>query len=147
MKVSDAARVTLPQESQSATTDDPYTQVRNARYAGQVCGTGRVDMVTGPGPMTLTLSQSRAVASTWSASVSISPWKVSSTVGFSVTDTATNTESGSYPVPAGQFGYLEAYPLYDVYNYDIYNVAVGDRYVGGGSAQHPVGYCYNAWAN
>ncbi|MFI8085373.1 hypothetical protein ACIF6L_31855 [Kitasatospora sp. NPDC086009] len=147
VKVPDAGRVTLPQESQSTTTDDPYTQVRNARYSGQVCGLDRVDMVTGPGPMTLTLSQSRAVASTWSASVSVAAWKVSGTVGFSVTDTATNTESGAFPVPAGKFGYLEAYPLYDLYSYDIYNVAIGDRYVGGGTAQHPVGYCYNAYTD
>lgn len=147
VKVPEAGKVTLPQEAQSTTTDDFYTVVRNAHYAGQVCGTGRVDMVTGPGPMALTLSQSRAVASQWSASVSVSAWKVSGTVGFSVTDTATNTESGSFTVPAGKFGYLEAYPLYDLYNFDIYNVAVGDHYIGGGSAQHPVGFCYNAWAN
>ncbi|MFJ4672719.1 hypothetical protein [Kitasatospora purpeofusca] len=137
---------TVPQTP--GTVDSDITlEVRDVRYAGQVCGSGRVDMVTGPGPMTLTLTQSRAIASTWSASVSIAAWKVSSQVGFSVTDTATRTEAGSYVVPAGQFGYLEAYPLYDLFYYDIYSRAVTDHWVGNGSAQHPVGYCYNAWSN
>ncbi|MFD5922957.1 hypothetical protein ACFWIC_40755, partial [Kitasatospora sp. NPDC127035] len=74
-------------------------------------------------------------------------WKVSTQVGFSVTDTATRTEAGAYTVPAGKFGYLEAYPLYDLFYYDVYSRAVTDHWVGSGSAQHPVGFCYNAWSN
>ncbi|MFE6869644.1 hypothetical protein ACFVFS_24210 [Kitasatospora sp. NPDC057692] len=137
---------TIPQTPDTA-AGDITLEARNVRYGGQVCGTGRVDMVTGPGPMTLTLTQSRAIASTWSASVSIPAGKVSAAVGFSVTDTATRTEAGSYTVPAGQFGYLEAYPLYDLFYYDVYSRAVTDHWVGSGNAQHPVGYCYNAWSN
>lgn len=97
--------------------------------------------------MTLSLSQSRAVASQWSASVSVAAWKVTGTVGFSVTDTATNTETGTYAVPDGKFGTLEAYPLFDHFTFEIYDTSVGGRYVGGGDAYHPVGFCYNHWAN
>ncbi|MFJ7913188.1 hypothetical protein [Kitasatospora sp. NPDC096204] len=42
---------------------------------------------------------------------------------------------------------LKAYPLFDHFTFDVYDTSVGDRYVGGGDAYHPVGYCYNHWAN
>ncbi|MFI8462132.1 hypothetical protein ACIGG8_42890, partial [Kitasatospora sp. NPDC085464] len=106
-----------------------------------------MDIVTGWGPMTLSLTQSRAISSQWSSSVSVDAWKLSGTVGFSVTDTATNTETGSYTVPEGKFGTLEAYPLFDHFTFDVYDTRVADHYVGGGDAYHPVGYCYNHWAN
>ncbi|MEV7355364.1 hypothetical protein [Kitasatospora sp. NPDC091276] len=143
----ESGRVTASQGVQGSLADSPWLQSRNSVFQGQTCGTDRVDMVTGWGPMTLSLSQSRAVSSQWSSSVSIAAWKVSGTVGFSVTDTATNTETGSYAVPDGKFGTLEAYPLFDHFTFDVYDTSVGNRYVGGGDAFHPVGFCYNHWAN
>ncbi|MGW2255157.1 hypothetical protein ACWCXH_33970 [Kitasatospora sp. NPDC001660] len=143
-----AAGVAPSGESPSVTTDfNPYLQARNSVFRGQTCGTNRVDVVTGSGPMTLTLSQSRAVASQWSASVGVSPGSVSATVGFSVTDTATNTETGSYTVPDGKFGHLEAYPLFDHFTFDVYDGRFNNAYVGGGDAFHPVGFCYNHWTD
>ncbi|KOV35265.1 hypothetical protein ADK60_09870 [Streptomyces sp. XY431] len=62
-------------------------------------------------------------------------------------DTATRTEAGSYTVPDGKSGHLEAYPLYDLFYYDIYSRAVTGHWVGDGSAQHPVGFCYNSCSN
>ncbi|MFD8321485.1 class III extradiol ring-cleavage dioxygenase family protein [Kitasatospora purpeofusca] len=141
-----ATKAMTAPEAPDAAESDITLEVRNVRYAGQVCGTERVDMVTGTGPMTLSLAQSRAIASTWSASVSIAASKVSAVVGFSVTDTATRTETGSYTVPDGKFGYLEAFPLYDLFYYDIYSRAVSDHWIGSGNARHPVGYCYNSWS-
>ncbi|MFJ3787095.1 hypothetical protein [Kitasatospora sp. NPDC090091] len=142
-----AGQVAASQGVQEATTGNWWLQARNGTYQGQTCGTNRVDMVTGWGPMNLTLTQSRAISSQWSSSVSVDAGKVSATVGFSVTDTATNTESGQWAVPDGKFGTLEAYPLFDHFTFDVYDTSVGDRYVGGGDAYHPVGYCYNHWAN
>ncbi|MFF2078378.1 hypothetical protein ACFVXG_26930 [Kitasatospora sp. NPDC058162] len=136
-----------PQGAQESTTTNWWLVARNGKFQGQTCGTDRVDIVTGQGPMTLTLTQSRAISSQWSSSVSVDAGKVSATVGFSVTDTATNTESGQWAVPDGKFGTLEAYPLFDHFTFDVYDTSVGDRYVGGGDAYHPVGYCYNHWAN
>ncbi|MFF7993407.1 hypothetical protein ACFZDG_26875 [Kitasatospora xanthocidica] len=147
LPASGAGRVATSQGVQETTTGNWWLQARNGTYQGQTCGTNRVDIVTGWGPMTLTLTQSRAISSTWSSDVSVDAGKVSATVGFSVTDTATNTESGSYIVPDGKFGTLEAYPLFDHFTFDVYDTSVGDRYVGGGDAYHPVGYCYNHWTN
>ncbi|MFJ9461602.1 hypothetical protein ACIRST_41845 [Kitasatospora sp. NPDC101447] len=138
-----AGQVSDPQGAQEAATGDWWLQPRNGKYQGQTCGTSRVDIVTGWGPMTLSLTQSRAISSQWSSSVSVDAWKVSGTVGFSVTDTATNTETGSYTVPEGKFGTLEAYPLFDHFTFDVYDTRVADHYVGGGDAYHSVGYCYN----
>ncbi|MBD0693019.1 hypothetical protein BG452_40035 [Streptomyces sp. CBMA123] len=113
-------------------------------YHGQVCGTDVIDANSGPGPMTLTLTQTRSTATQWTASASIDLWKISAGVGFNVTDTVTNTESGSYTVPDGKFGNLQAYQLFDYWTYSIYEAGA---YVGDGEVKKPVGFCYNAWTN
>ncbi|MFI9323249.1 hypothetical protein ACIGXI_26200 [Kitasatospora aureofaciens] len=71
-------------------------------------------------------------------------WKISANAGFNVTDTISNTESGSYQAPAGKFRNLQAYQLFDYYTYSIYEAG---SYVGDGEVKKPVGYCYNAWIN
>ncbi|MFJ9777898.1 hypothetical protein ACIRVF_42780 [Kitasatospora sp. NPDC101157] len=123
---------------------DAWGEVRDWSYHGQVCGTDVIDANSGPGPMTLTLTQTRTTATQWTASASIDVWKISASAGFNVTDTVSNTESGSYQVPAGKFGNLQAYQLFDYYTYSIYEAGA---YVGDGEVKKPVGYCYNAWMN
>ncbi|MFE5586916.1 hypothetical protein [Kitasatospora sp. NPDC056531] len=123
-----------------------FNEVRDVAYHGQLCGTDVIDANSGPGPMTLTLTQTRSTATQWTASASIDVWKISAGVNFNVTDTVTNTESGSYTVPDGKFGNLQAYQLFDYYTYSIYNNQVG-AYVGDGEVKKPVGFCYNAWTN
>ncbi|WP_285740081.1 hypothetical protein [Kitasatospora phosalacinea] len=45
-------------------------------------------------------------------------------------------------MPSGRYGYLESYPLYDVYTFEVYNTMF--NYVQGyGQVNRPVGYCYN----
>ncbi|MEU4115446.1 hypothetical protein AB0F71_13230 [Kitasatospora sp. NPDC028055] len=125
---------------------DVFGEVRDVAYHGQLCGTDVIDANSGPGPMTLTLTQTRSTATQWTASASIDVWKISAGVGFNVTDTITNTESGSYTVPAGKFGNLQAYQLFDYYTYSIYDTQVG-AYIGDGEVKKPVGFCYNSWTN
>ncbi|MFJ4192391.1 hypothetical protein [Kitasatospora sp. NPDC089509] len=98
--------------------------------------------------MTMTLTQSRAIASQWSATGGISAGMVSAGVEFSVTDTATYTESGAFAVPAGQYGHLEAYPMFDRFTFDVYDTRIGGGVkVGSGEALHGSGYCYRQWTN
>ncbi|MEW1913773.1 hypothetical protein AB0442_36000 [Kitasatospora sp. NPDC085895] len=130
------------QAAPSVMADDPYTVAKNPSYQGETCGTNTIDQATGWGPMTLTLTQSRAIATTWNASLSISPWKVGATVGFSVTDTVTKTEAGAYTVPAGKYGYIKAFPLYDYYTFEVWNTQV-NKQVGWGEVRHPAGFCYD----
>ncbi|MEV6212025.1 hypothetical protein [Kitasatospora sp. NPDC051914] len=130
------------QAAPSVVTDDAFTIAKNGEYNGETCGTNTIDQATGWGPMTLTLTQSRAIATTWNASVSISPWKVGATVGFSVTDTVTKTEAGAYTVPAGKYGYIKAFPLYDYYTFEVWNTQMG-RQIGWGEVRHPAGFCYD----
>ncbi|MFB7911334.1 hypothetical protein ACFY2K_13065 [Kitasatospora sp. NPDC001309] len=145
----DAGAVTPPQGTTGKAEWDPYIQTRNVRKVQtDICGGNRLDAVSGNGPMTLTLSQSRAIASQWSATGGISAGAVSVGVGFSVTDTATYTETGSFAVPAGQYGHLEAYPMFDRFTYDVVDTRIGGgATVGTGEALHGSGYCYKSWTN
>lgn len=47
-----------------------------------------------------------------------------------------------YEVPKGKFGYIEAYPLYDMYTYSVYS---GSKNLGASWAMKPVGVCFNQW--
>ncbi|MFF3068883.1 hypothetical protein [Kitasatospora sp. NPDC057936] len=138
------ARITPTQDSPSSTTG--FTEPRNISYHGQLCGTDLVDGVSGPGPMTLTLTQARSTATQWNASASINAGVLSAGIGFNVTDTVTKTETGSYTVPDGKFGNLQAYPLYDYWTFEVYDGSVGWT-VGSGEVKKPVGYCYNGLTN
>jgi hypothetical protein len=134
-----------PQEAAGGASKSALEIAVNPRRTGQVCGTDTVDEVQGLGPMKLSLTSSRAIASTWNSSVSVSPASVSAAVGYSVTDTATYNESGSYDVPAGKYGVLKSHPLYDTYSYDFENIQLG-QVVGYGTAQHAVGFCSEGYA-
>jgi len=96
--------------------------------------------------MSLSLAVSEGVSAQWSASGGVSAGVVSGGVGFNVTATYTVTATGTVQVPAGKTYKLTAYPMYDVYVYDVYyNPAVGgEYYVGSGYAMKPISVCY-AW--
>ncbi|MEV7598117.1 hypothetical protein AB0O91_12145 [Kitasatospora sp. NPDC089797] len=136
-------------EGPAGTRMDVYQEVRNVvKHEKALCGADPVDTVTGRGPMTLTLTQTRSVATQWSATAGITAGTVSAGVGFNVTETVTNAEGGSYPVPDGKFGHLEAHPLFDQYTFDVYDRRVGGgAYIGSGQISHPAGFCYNHWTD
>ncbi len=121
-----------------------WYEVRNADYAGQLCGSNKIGEVTGSGPITLTLTKTETVSRAWSATVEVAASAVSAGVGFEVTAEESLTMSGRWNVPSGEFGHLVAYPLYDNYTFDVTNAGIP---AGSGSAQNPVGYCYNHWTN
>lgn len=115
-------------------------------YESQVCHTDNIDEVTGGGPITLTLTNSRAIASSYTASATVTASIISSAVGFSVTNTYTQTESGAYTVPALKWGGIIAHPLYDVYGFEVIDPNF-NAVVGYGEALRPAGFCYETWAN
>ncbi|WP_280702548.1 hypothetical protein [Kitasatospora sp. GP82] len=102
--------------------------------------------MTGGGPITLTLTNSRAIASSYTASATVTASIISSAVGFSVTNTYTQTESGAYTVPALKWGGIIAHPLYDVYGFEVIDPNF-NAVVGYGEALRPAGFCYETWAN
>ncbi|MDT3399180.1 hypothetical protein RKE29_21445 [Streptomyces sp. B1866] len=122
--------------------------VKNAKYIKTGCktdGSHKLAMTSGKGKTTLVLKISDSVSAEWSANVSVTSSTVSAGVGFSVTKTYTVDKETRYEVPKGKRGYVEAYPCYQVYTFDVYNAYWDEKPVGNGVAEKPVGVYFKQW--
>lgn len=128
-----------------AQPDGTVARVCNVKYVGQECGLNVIQSIMGPGPVTLSLAVSKAVAAQWSSNVSITAGDVTAGVGWSVTKTYTITDTATFPVRKGQFGELDAYPLYDEETFSVTDVT--GTVHGNGYALKPVGVCFNSYAS
>lgn len=124
----------------------PGYGIRNVSYNGQQCGSP-FRSTSGQGPGSLSLQINEGVSATWSASVGVPAQVVSAGVGFDVTSSYHVTSGFTVYVPSGKTYQLMAYPMYNVYMYQVYyNPTIGGEYwVGSGYAQYPVEICY-AWS-
>lgn len=96
-----------------------YYYITNVSEPYEAWGTQYVAKVAGgPGPTTIHMSQSTSISNSFSANVSVSADVVTAGVGFSVTASFTTLQC-DLSIPADSYGAIEAYPIYDVYNYDI----------------------------
>lgn len=105
----------------------------------------RLGFSEGFGPITLSVTINQGVSATWSANVGVSAEVVSAGVGYSVTSSYSVASSGSWNVPSGTHGRLEAYALHDKHTWDVYDDDCGDpadTYVGYGSSYKPNGGVY-----
>jgi len=136
-----SAPAPVPDRSPLAAADIWIT-AKNVHHGKQMCGLNMIQEVSGAGPATLTISVSKAVAVQLSTSATISAPYVSAAVGFNVTQTQTVTNTDAYTVPKGKFGVIQAYPLYDLYTFDIVDSRFKAR-IGTGTARKPVGVCFN----
>ncbi|MEV7029321.1 hypothetical protein AB0N99_03725 [Streptomyces sp. NPDC093272] len=118
-----------------------YCGFKNVKYQGLVRGKKSIAVVQGRGPMTLTLTAMETVSNTKSATITITAEAVSGAVGFDVTKSRTKSMAGSWNVPRGKFGTLNAYPLYREYSFNVYSKITG-KVVGKGTARKAVGYRY-----
>lgn len=118
------------------------TKLKNVRYAGELCGLTKIAKTSGRGKTTLVLTVSKSVSAQVESSVSVTVKVVSAGVGFKVDRTYTVENQTRYEVPRGKYGYVEAYPLYDQYTFNVYK---GGRKKGSGYAMKPVGVCFNQW--
>ncbi|MER5757697.1 hypothetical protein [Streptomyces sp. NPDC002082] len=119
-------------------------QLKNARRIGQSCGTDLLSQTSGFGKTTLVLTVEKAVAATYTKEIGIEVKAISAGMGWSVTNTYTVKNETRYEVPAGKWGSVQAYPLYDLYQGDVYNLFGPDT---GKDAYgyKPVGVCFNSW--
>jgi hypothetical protein len=106
------------------------------------CGLTKLEKTSGAGKTTLVLTVEKSVETEMSADVKVDAEVVSAGVGFSVTRKYTVADQTRYEVPKGKFGYIEAYPLYDVYPITIYK---SGKKAGGGAVMKAVGVCFNQW--
>ncbi|MCI9293326.1 MAG: hypothetical protein HFF01_05880 [Erysipelotrichaceae bacterium] len=89
----------------------PFHQVRNTVIA----------MAIGSPGVTISISETKAVSSTYSASFGANISLISTAVGFNVTGTRSIEIKGSYTVPSvGVRTKLIAKPVDEVYNYTVY---------------------------
>lgn len=100
----------------------------------------RLGFSEGWGPITLSVSVNKEVSATWSSNTSVSVEVVEVGVGYSLTTKYGITSSGSWNVPDGTHGRLEAYALHDKHTWDVYDDDCGtaaDTYVGNGKSYKP----------
>jgi len=124
---------------------NPCYYITNVSGPYEAWGTQYVAKAAGgPGPTTIHMSQSTSISNSFSANVSVSADVVTAGVGFSVTASYTTTLQCDLSIPAGIYGAIEAYPIYNVYNYDVmYNPFIGSPYKAGeGNASKAVGVFY-----
>ena len=111
----------------------------------ETCGSTRIGYTSAPGDGgDLTLSINRNVNATYSANVSVSSQIVSAGVGFSVTEgvsiTATKTVKDT---KRGTFYEIAAYAAYNTVFFDVIEDGLfGDRVIGSGYANQPIGACF-----
>ena len=123
----------------------PYYYITNVSGPYEACGIQYVaKVVGGPGPTTIHMSQSTTISNSFSANVDIGAEVVSAGVGFDVTSGYTTTLQCDLSIPQGKYGAIEAYPLYNVYSYDVmYSPFIGSPYkIGEGNASKAVGVFY-----
>jgi len=105
----------------------------------------RIGASEGYGPINLKVEVSRSVSATFSANYGVSAEVVSAGVGYSVTASYSVSSSGSWDVPAGTYGRLEAYALHDKHSWEIWEDDCGtptDTYKGSGNSWKPNGSVY-----
>lgn len=118
--------------------------VQNAHRIGQSCGTGLLSQTSGYGKTTLVLTVEKSVAATVTKEIGVDYKAISAGMGWSVTNSYTVKNETRYEVPAGKWGSVQAFPLYDVYLGDVYRMFGSDT----GKdvyAYKPVGVCFNSW--
>jgi hypothetical protein len=119
----------------------------NVQYQGNswYFGSQRIGASSGWGPITLSVSVSTSVSATFSANVGVSAEVVSAGVGYSVTASYGVSSSGTWAVPSGTYGTLEAYALHNKHTWDVWNDDCGDpadTYSGNGQSYKPNGGVY-----
>ncbi|MFB6513104.1 hypothetical protein ACFCXF_14440 [Streptomyces virginiae] len=141
-----STEMTTPVSPAPAGTQD-YGVIKNAHWIGQQCGTDLIEQTSGRGKATLVLSIERSVATVVSKEANIDLKYISAGMGWSVTNTYSVKNETRYEVPDGKWGVVQAFPLYDVYEGDVY-VGVGGGLPTGKRvwASKPVGVCFNQWA-
>lgn len=107
-----------------------------------VCGTTRLERTSGAGKTTLVMTVSKSVSAELSGEVAAAYKAVTAKLGFNVTGTLTVEDQTRYEVPKGKFGHIEAYPLFDMYTF---NVSIGGGKKKAGWAMKPAGVCFNQW--
>jgi hypothetical protein len=119
------------------------TKLKNVKYAGELCGLQKIGKISGQGKTTLVLTVSKSVSAQVESSATVEVKVVSAGVGFKVDRTYTVEDQTRYEVSKGKYGYVEAYPLYDQYTFNVYK---GGKKKGSGYAMKPVGVCFNQWS-
>ncbi|MCX7570291.1 hypothetical protein OS242_09980 [Tumebacillus sp. DT12] len=105
----------------------------------------RIGASEGAGPITLSVTVSKSVSATFSANVGVSAEVVSAGVGYSVTGTYGVSSTGTWAVPSGTYGRLEAYALHDKHSWEVWEDDCGtptDTYKGNGNSWKPNGSVY-----
>ncbi|MEE1751056.1 hypothetical protein [Streptomyces sp. SP18CS02] len=136
----DYAGPTLP-GIKAAFRDTLVPTVKNVKYQGQQCGTTLIQQTSGRGKTTLVMTVEKSVAATTKKEASIDLKFISAGMGWDVTKTYTVKNETRYEVPAGKFGTVQAYPLFEQYQgtaFDRFGTPLGNVY-----AYKPVGVCFN----
>ncbi|MFD5883419.1 hypothetical protein [Streptomyces yangpuensis] len=141
-----SAEAVSPVTPGPAGTTDFYT-IKNAHWIAQSCGTELIQQTSGQGKTTLVLSVDKSVAATVSKEINVDLKYISAGMGWSVTSTYAVKNETRYEVPAGKWGTVQAFPLYDVFEGDAYS-GVGGLPTGKRVwAYKPVGVCFNQWTS
>ncbi|MEV8534724.1 hypothetical protein [Streptomyces sp. NPDC051211] len=122
--------------------------LRNAKYMGQTCGTDVIQQTSGRGKTTLVLTVEKGVSTTVKKEISIDAKYISAGMGWDVTKSYTVKNETRFEVPAGKFGTVQAYPLYNMHQGDVWeglqpSLPTGKRVY----AYKPVGVCFNQWVS
>jgi len=121
--------------------------LKNVSYLGNTYyfTNQRLGASEGAGPITLSVTVSKSVSATFSANVGVSAEVVSAGVGYSVTATYGVSSTGTWAVPSGTYGRLEAYALHDKHSWEVWEDDCGtptDTYKGNGNSWKPNGSVY-----
>ncbi|MFD6115303.1 hypothetical protein ACFWG0_35130 [Streptomyces yangpuensis] len=130
-----------------AGTEDFYT-IKNAHWIAQSCGTELIQQTSGQGKTTLVLSVDKSVSATVTKEINVDLKYISAGMGWSVTSSYGVKNETRYEVPAGKWGTVQAFPLYDVFEGDAHHGVGGGLPTGKKVwAYKPVGVCFNQWTS
>ncbi|MDP4510132.1 hypothetical protein [Nonomuraea turcica] len=125
--------------------------MRKKKFIGKKCRLTKDKMIAsteGRGPTTLVISKSKAVSAEVSTTIAADYDLISGEVGFKVSKSYSVEIQTRYEVPKGRMGYVEAYPCYKVYTFEMWsngNFGSEEKFLGFGMAMKPVGVHYKQW--
>ncbi|RVX41931.1 hypothetical protein EDD27_4538 [Nonomuraea polychroma] len=125
--------------------------LRKKKFIGKKCKLTQNKMIAnteGRGPTTLVISKSRSVSAEVETTIGVDYDLVSAEVGFKVTKSYSVEIQTRYEVSKGRMGYVEAYPCYKVYTFEVWSKAAfgaEEKFLGFGHAAKPVGVHFKQW--
>ena len=149
--IKSAKYVAFNQDKEAYPSPQATITIKNVFYRDEACGTRVIcrNQATKrlEKPVTKDITLTGTVSNSYSldveSGVDVDVTTISAAVGFDVTESWSMSDNTHVDLEPGETITVEAFPLYEVYSFDVYQSSIwtGNEKVGSGDALQTVGFC------